>query len=172
MFVIIRLTRHRFCINVPLFHCFGSVIGTLVSAASTNTCVFPAAAYSPQAAVQAMPQAVQDARVTFLRSIFSLFSLLAGVCMNSENCTFMYGTPTMYIDIFALAKREGHKFDSVRHGVMAGSICPPELNRQAIEDFGINMMIAYGTTENSPVITGTFPDDSFDKKVNTVRYIS
>ena len=139
------LPEHRFCMNVPLFHCFGSVIGTMVAAASANTCVFPAEGYSPTAAIEAMRE---------------------------EKCTFIYGTPTMYIDIFGLAKRQGliDSFETVKHGKMAGSICPPELNRQAIEEFGINLMVAYGTTENSPVVTGTFPDDSFEKKVNTIGF--
>ncbi|TSK14804.1 Acyl-CoA synthetase family member 2, mitochondrial [Bagarius yarrelli] len=100
----------KVCLPVPLYHCFGSVGGGMVMAVHGITLVFPSTAYDGRANLAAM----QD-----------------------EKCTFVYGTPTMYIDM--LGQHDLAKFDlsSVESGVIAGSPCPPEVAKKIIEVMGI-----------------------------------
>ncbi|XP_056153222.1 medium-chain acyl-CoA ligase ACSF2, mitochondrial [Lampris incognitus] len=133
------------CLPVPLYHCFGSVGGAICMAVHGTSLVFPSTAYDGRANLAAM---------------------------ESERCTMIYGTPTMYVDM--LNHPELAKFDlsSVEGGVMAGSPCPPEITRKVISTMGIKeLVIAYGTTENSPVtFCGSLKDD-LERKTETVGYI-
>ncbi|XP_062859777.1 medium-chain acyl-CoA ligase ACSF2, mitochondrial [Trichomycterus rosablanca] len=132
----------RVCVPVPLYHCFGSVGGGMVMAVHGITLVFPSTGYDGRANLAAM---------------------------QNEKCTFVYGTPTMYIDM--LGQPDLAKFDlsSVEAGIVAGSPCPPEVIRKVVKVMGIKeITIAYGTTENSPVTFCGFPVDNWDRKTETV----
>uniref|UniRef100_A0A8C7G379 Medium-chain acyl-CoA ligase ACSF2, mitochondrial n=1 Tax=Oncorhynchus kisutch TaxID=8019 RepID=A0A8C7G379_ONCKI len=138
--------RVRVCLPVPMYHCFGSVGGGIVMATHGITLVFPSTGYDGRANLAAM---------------------------ESERCTFVYGTPTMYIDM--LGQPDLAKFDlsSVEGGIMAGSPCPPEIVKKVISTMGIKeFVIAYGTTENSPVSFCGFPTDNLERKSETVGCIA
>ncbi|XP_036428431.1 medium-chain acyl-CoA ligase ACSF2, mitochondrial isoform X2 [Colossoma macropomum] len=135
----------RVCLPVPLYHCFGSVGGGMVMAVHGITLVFPSTGYDGRANLAAIEK---------------------------EKCTFIYGTPTMYIDM--LGQPDLPKFDlsSVQTGIVAGSPCPPEVVKKAVKVMGIKeMTIAYGTTENSPVTFSGFPVDNMERKAETVGCI-
>ncbi|XP_066560963.1 medium-chain acyl-CoA ligase ACSF2, mitochondrial isoform X2 [Amia ocellicauda] len=132
----------RACLPVPLYHCFGSVGGALMMAVHGISLVFPSPGYDGKATLKAIEK---------------------------ERCTFVYGTPTMYIDMLAQAAL--HKFDlsSVQGGIVAGSICPPEVVKKVMTELEINeLTIGYGTTENSPVTFLCFPMDTLPRKLHTV----
>uniref|UniRef100_A0A8C8IX47 Medium-chain acyl-CoA ligase ACSF2, mitochondrial n=1 Tax=Oncorhynchus tshawytscha TaxID=74940 RepID=A0A8C8IX47_ONCTS len=136
----------RVCLPVPMYHCFGSVGGGIVMATHGITLVCPSTGYDGRANLAAM---------------------------ESERCTFVYGTPTMYIDM--LGQPDLAKFDlsSVEGGIMAGSPCPPEIVKKVISTMGIKeFVIAYGTTENSPVSFCGFPTDNLERKSETVGCIA
>ncbi|KAK6329251.1 hypothetical protein J4Q44_G00012290 [Coregonus suidteri] len=136
----------RVCLPVPMYHCFGSVGGGIVMATHGITLVSPSTGYDGRANLAAM---------------------------ESERCTFVYGTPTMYIDM--LGQPDLAKFDlsSVEGGIMAGSPCPPEIVKKVISTMGIKeLIIAYGTTENSPVSFCGFPTDNLERKSETVGCIT
>ncbi|XP_028989076.1 medium-chain acyl-CoA ligase ACSF2, mitochondrial [Betta splendens] len=135
----------RICVPVPLYHCFGSVGGGMSMAMHGVTLVFPSAGYDGKA---------------------NLASL------ESERCTFIYGTPTMYVDMLNQPDLAQYDLSSVKAGIMAGSPCPPELVRKVISVMGVKeLTTGYGTTENSP---GTFfgcPTDNIDRNSESVGYI-
>ncbi|XP_056626526.1 medium-chain acyl-CoA ligase ACSF2, mitochondrial [Triplophysa dalaica] len=136
----------RVCLPVPMYHCFGSVGGGMVMALHGVTLVYPSSGYDGRANLEAMEK---------------------------EKCTFVYGTPTMFIDM--LSQPDLPKFDlsSVEAGIVAGSFCPPEVIRKVINVMGIEeMLIGYGTTENSPVTFCGYPFDSLERKTETVGCIS
>ncbi|XP_041829387.1 medium-chain acyl-CoA ligase ACSF2, mitochondrial [Melanotaenia boesemani] len=136
----------RVCVPVPLYHCFGSVGGGIVMAVHGVTLVFPSAGYSGKANLAAM---------------------------ESERCTFIYGTPTMYVDMASQLDLSKYDLSSVVAGIMAGSPCPPELVRKVVSLMGIKgITIAYGTTENSPVTFLASPMDNIQRKSETVGYIT
>uniref|UniRef100_A0A8D3CST4 Medium-chain acyl-CoA ligase ACSF2, mitochondrial n=1 Tax=Scophthalmus maximus TaxID=52904 RepID=A0A8D3CST4_SCOMX len=101
-------------------------------------------------------------------------SMMGNTCLPfpSHRCTFIYGTPTMYVDMInqpVLAKTD---LSSVEAGIMAGSPCPPELVRRVFFDMGIKeITVGYGTTENSPVTFCASPTDNMERKSETVGYI-
>ncbi|XP_037134115.1 medium-chain acyl-CoA ligase ACSF2, mitochondrial isoform X1 [Syngnathus acus] len=135
----------RVCLPVPLYHCFGSVGGGVCMAVHGISLVFPSPWYSSKDNLDAMQK---------------------------EKCTFVYGTPTMYVDM--TSQPDVHKYDlsSVVGGIIAGSPCPPELVKRIISIMGIKeITIGYGTTENSPVTFCGSPLDNMDRKCNTVGYI-
>ncbi|XP_076122637.1 medium-chain acyl-CoA ligase ACSF2, mitochondrial-like [Alosa pseudoharengus] len=135
----------RVCVPVPLYHCFGSVLGGMCMALHGVTLVFPSPGYDGLANLEAI---------------------------QNERCNFLYGTPTMFIDI--LGQSDFHKYDvsSVDAGIMAGAPCPPEVVRKLIRDMDMKeMMVAYGTTENSPVTFVGFPYDNEERKTETVGCI-
>ncbi len=136
-------TEHdRVCIPVPLYHCFGMVMGNLGATTHGACMVYPAAAFEPAATLQA----VQD-----------------------ERCTSLYGVPTMFIAELGLPDFESYRLDTLRTGIMAGSPCPVEVMKQVQERMGANEVgICYGMTETSPVSTQTAIDDSIDRRCGTV----
>ncbi len=132
----------RICSPVPLYHCFGSVIGSMVSLVSGATLLLPSAQFDPLATLEAV---------------------------HNERATALYGVPTMYIA--ELEHPEFARFDlsSLRKGVMSGAPCPIELMKHAAERMHIaKMTIPYGQTESSPVITMSSVDDPLDVRVTTV----
>ncbi|XP_071329232.1 medium-chain acyl-CoA ligase ACSF2, mitochondrial-like [Trachinotus anak] len=135
----------RVCVPVPMYHCFGSVLGGMSMAVHGITLVFPSSAYSSRANLEAI---------------------------QSEKCNIVYGTPTMFTDL--LSQPDLHKYDlsSVESGIMGGSSCPSEILKKLITDMNMReITTGYGTTENSPVTFLGFPQDSEELKMNTVGCI-
>jgi fatty-acyl-CoA synthase len=132
----------RLCIPVPLYHCFGMVIGNLAATSHGSCVLVPAEAF--------------DAGDT-----------LATVA--EERATSLYGVPTMFIAMLAHPDFEKKDFSSLRTGVMAGAPCPVEVMRQVREKMNMrDITICYGMTETSPVSTQTRMDDTVEKRVSTV----
>ncbi|XP_056405398.1 medium-chain acyl-CoA ligase ACSF2, mitochondrial isoform X3 [Hyla sarda] len=134
----------RVALPVPLYHCMGSVLGSLVMAVHGPTLVFPSPSFEARALLQAISQ---------------------------ERCTTMYGTPTMFIDL--LGQPDYASLSStLTSGVIAGSIAPPELVKKfATETAMRNILIGYGTTENSPVTFAGFLYDELVRKCDTVGHV-
>ena len=134
--------QDRVCIPVPLYHCFGMVLGNLGCTTHGATMVYPAPAFDPVATL---------------------------AVVEAERCTSLYGVPTMFIA--QLNHPEFHRFDlsSLRTGIMAGSPCPVETMKQCISAMHMDeVTIAYGMTETSPVSTQTAADDPIDARVGSV----
>lgn len=132
----------RICIPVPLYHCFGMVMGNLASITHGAAMVYPSEGFDPEAVLRAV---------------------------EAERCTSLYGVPTMFIAV--LAHPDFNKFDlsSLRTGCMAGAICPEPLMRQVVERLNMrDVTIAYGMTETSPVSFQTAPDDPFERRVGSI----
>ncbi|MCR5878600.1 AMP-binding protein [Phenylobacterium sp. J367] len=135
----------KVCIPVPLYHCFGMVMGNLACVAHGATMVFPAEAFDPLAVLETV---------------------------EAERCQALYGVPTMFIA--ALGHPEFERFDltSLRTGIMAGSPCPIEVMKQVISRMHMpEVTIAYGMTETSPVSFQSGTDDSLERRVSTVGRI-
>lgn len=133
--------KDRICLPVPLFHCFGCVLGVLAAVSHGSTMVI-LEGFSP---------------------------LLIMTSVETEKCTALYGVPTMFIAV--LEHRLFKKFDysSLRTGIMAGSPCPIRIMRQVIDKMNLkDITICYGLTEASPVMTQTRTDDDIAKRVETV----
>jgi fatty-acyl-CoA synthase len=131
----------RLCLSVPLFHCFGCVIGVL-------------GAFTHGACLCAL-------------ETFDALRVLETV--GWERCTALLGVPTMFLA--ELEHPEFHKFDlsSLRTGVMAGSLCPESLMRRVIDEMHLTeLTIVYGLTESSPCITQTHRNDSLVRRTQTV----
>jgi fatty-acyl-CoA synthase len=138
-----RYTEHdKVCIPVPLYHCFGMVIGNLACMTHGSAMVYPSEGFDPLATLQTVAE---------------------------ERCTSLYGVPTMFIA--ELDHPEFAKFDlnCLRTGMMAGAPCPIEVMRRCIRDMHLTeMTIGYGMTETSPVSTQTALDDPIERRVSTV----
>jgi len=134
--------QDKVCIPVPLYHCFGMVIGNLACMTHGAAIVLPGEGFDPLATLEAVAE---------------------------ERCTSLYGVPTMFIA--ELDHPEFSRFDltSLRTGMMAGAPCPIEVMRRCIRDMHLTeMTIGYGMTETSPVSTQTRIGDSIEKQVSTV----
>ena len=135
----------RLCIPVPLYHCFGMVMGNLGCLTHGATMVYPAESFDPLATLQAVAE---------------------------ERCTALYGVPTMFIA--QLDHPEFAKFDlkSLRTGIMAGSPCPIEVMKKVQSQMNMGeVTIAYGMTETSPVSTQCATDDPVERRVSTVGQV-
>ena len=133
------------CIPVPLYHCFGMVLGNLAAAAYGVKMVFPGEGFDP---------------LTTLKAV------------EAENCTALHGVPTMFSAM--LERPDFKQFDlrNLRTGIMAGSICPAPLMKRVMEDMHLrDITIAYGMTETSPVSFQTGADDPPARRVSTVGRI-
>jgi fatty-acyl-CoA synthase len=138
-----RLTpRDRVAIPVPLYHCFGMVLGNLACVTHGAAMVYPGEGFEPLAVLETV---------------------------EAERCTALYGVPTMFIA--ELSHPEFKRFDlgSLRTGIMAGSPCPIEVMRRCIDEMHMSeVTIAYGMTETSPVSFQTSHDDPLERRVSTV----
>ncbi|MDZ7724215.1 MAG: AMP-binding protein [candidate division KSB1 bacterium] len=133
--------QDRVCIPVPLFHCFGCVLGVLACVSHGAAMVF--------------------------EESFNPVDVMYSV--EAEKCTALYGVPTMFIAILDHPLFNKFDYTSLRTGIMAGSPCPIERMRQVINRMHMpEITIAYGLTEASPVITQTRPDDDIELRVTTV----
>jgi fatty-acyl-CoA synthase len=132
----------RVCIPVPMYHCFGVVLGTLACVSSGSAMVFPNATFNAAATLKAVAQ---------------------------EKCTALYGVPTMFIAELALPDFDTYDLSSLRTGIMAGSNCPEETMKRLVADMNLTeMTIAYGMTETSPVSFQSAVDTPLLKRVATV----
>ena len=133
------------CIPVPLYHCFGMVLGNL-AATSHGTCmVYPAEAFEAEATLRACAE---------------------------ERCTSLYGVPTMFIAELGHERFADFDLESLRTGIMAGSPCPIEVMKRVSSDMGIDEMgIAFGMTETSPVTTQVRRDDTLENRCGTVGQV-
>jgi len=137
--------KDRMIIPVPLYHCFGMVMGNLGCLSHGATAIYASRAFDPEAVI----------RTTDL-----------------EKATILYGVPTMFHA--ELDHPDIGKYDvtSLRGGIMAGSICPVELMKKVQDVMKMtDMQIAYGMTETSPVSTQTTSDTPFEKRVSTVGQV-
>ena len=132
----------RLCIPVPLYHCFGMVLGNLACTTHGAAMVYPGEGFDPLTTLQTVAE---------------------------ERCTGLHGVPTMFIA--QLEHPAFGKFDlsSLRTGIMAGAPCPIEVMRRCIREMHLSeITIAYGMTETSPVSTQTMTDDPVERRVATV----
>jgi len=133
--------KDRLCLPVPLFHCFGIVLGVLAILTHAGTLV--------------------------ILEEFDPLLVLAAV--EKEKCTALYGVPTMFIAEFTHPMFDMFDLSSLRTGIMAGSPCPIEAMRRVINDMHMKeVTIVYGLTEASPGITQSSVDDPIEKRVETV----
>ncbi|MCX2800703.1 AMP-binding protein [Microbulbifer thermotolerans] len=139
----IKLTeRDRLVIPVPLYHCFGMVMGNLGCLTHGATIIYPGEGFDPGAVLETVAE---------------------------ERATALYGVPTMFIAELEHPNFASYDLSSLRTGIMAGSICPAEVMKAVNHKMHMReVQIAYGMTETSPVSTQTAADDPFDKRVTTV----
>jgi fatty-acyl-CoA synthase len=137
--------QDRLCIPVPLYHCFGMVLGVLASVSHGSTMVFPSEAFEPLAVLEAVSE---------------------------EACTALHGVPTMFIAELEHPDFDNFDFSHLRTGIMAGAPCPIEVMRKVISKMNMTQVtIAYGMTETSPVSFQSATDDPLEKRVATVGRI-
>jgi fatty-acyl-CoA synthase len=132
----------RLCSPVPLYHCFGCVMGSLLAIVYGIPLVMPAAQFDPLATLQAIA---------------------------AERCTLIYGVPTMFIA--ELDHPDFGKYDmrTLRSGIMAGAPCPVEVMKRVVSEMHCSgMTVAYGQTETSPGITMSSADDTLENRVSTI----
>ena len=132
----------RMCVQVPFYHCFGCVMGSLGSIVRGAAMVVPAEHFNPRASLEAV---------------------------ETERCTVLYGVPTMFIAMLDEESFQRRDLKSLRTGIMAGSPCPIEVMKKVVEVMGCrDITIAYGQTETSPVLTQSSVSDPINVRVETV----
>ncbi len=133
--------KDRVCLPVPLFHCFGCVLGVMAC--------------------------VNHGASMIILEAFNPVHVMTSI--EEERCTALYGVPTMFIAVLEHRIFDRIDFSSLRTGIMAGSVCPEPLMRRVIEKMNMTeLTICYGLTEGSPVMTQTHVDEEFVRKVSTV----
>ena len=134
--------RDRLCMPVPMYHCFGMVLGTLLCASSGSAIVLPSAGFEAGACLRAIEK---------------------------ERCTAVHGVPTMFIAMLDEPGFAERDTTSLRTGIMAGAPCPIELMHRVIDEMHLGeITIGYGMTETGPLSTQTLPDDPIELRVGTV----
>ncbi len=129
-------------VPVPLFHCYGCVIGTMSALNSGAAIILPNWTFGARETLQAI---------------------------HDERATSVYGVPAMYVAEFALPEFASFDYTSLRTGMMSGAPCPVELMKRVLNEMHIGeLVIAYGQTETSPVVTMSDAGDSLEVRVNTV----
>ena len=137
--------QDRICIPVPLYHCFGMVIGNLVCMTHGATMVYPSDGFDPGEVLK---------------------------CIQAERCTTLYGVPTMFIAELEHPDFATFDLQTLRTGIMAGSPCPIEVMKRVINEMHMSEVgIAYGMTETSPASFQTLPRDTVDRRVSTVGLV-
>jgi fatty-acyl-CoA synthase len=135
----------RICIPVPLYHCFGMVLGNLACVTHGSAMIYPSEAFDP-------------------------VSVLDTVAV--ERCTGLYGVPTMFIGELDHPRFGEFDLSSLRTGIMAGSPCPIEVMKRVVRDMHMSeVTICYGMTETSPVSFQSSVDDPIERRVSTVGRI-
>ena len=137
--------KDRVCIPVPFYHCFGMVIGNLCCTAHGATMVIPNDSFDATKTLEAVER---------------------------ERCTSLYGVPTMFISELYTLDRHPYDLSSLRTGVMAGALCPPEIMKRVKEQMNMHeITICYGMTETSPVSTQARIGVPFEKQIHSVGTI-
>mgnify|MGYP001157993462 CR=1 FL=1 len=132
----------RICVPVPLYHCFGMVMGNLGALTHGAAVVYPDVAFDPKATLEAI---------------------------QAERCTSLYGVPTMFIAQLQHQDFAGYDLSSLRTGIMAGSPCPVEVMKETIDRMHLGeVTICYGMTETSPVSFQSKSEDDLDHRTATV----
>ncbi|UJW81018.1 AMP-binding protein [Hydrogenophaga sp. SL48] len=141
-----KLTKaDRLCIPVPLYHCFGMVLGNLACFTHGSTIVYPNDGFDPLTVLQT----VQD-----------------------ERCTGLHGVPTMFIAELDHPRFKEFDLSTLRTGIMAGSPCPTAVMQRVVSDMHLSeITIAYGMTETSPVSCQSSTDTPLDRRVSTVGQV-
>jgi len=135
----------KLCIPVPLYHCFGMVMGNLGCLTHGATMVYPSDTFDPLATLQAIAD---------------------------EKCMAVYGVPTMFIAMLEHPRFDSFDLKSLRTGIMAGSPCPIEVMKRVQSQMNMHeVTIAYGMTETSPVSTQCATDDPVERRVATVGQV-
>ena len=138
----------RLCVSVPFYHCFGMVVANLGCWSVGATVVLPSEAFDAVATVKTLIE---------------------------ERCTAVHGVPTMFLaelEELRTTGRTSADLPALRTGIMAGAPCPPELVRRVIDEMGCpELLVGYGQTECSPAITFTRPDDSLERRTQTVGVV-
>ncbi|MBK6870647.1 MAG: AMP-binding protein [Kineosporiaceae bacterium] len=134
--------KDRLAIPVPMYHCFGMVMGVIGSFSHGAAVIFPSPSFDPAATLSAV---------------------------QAERATALYGVPTMFIAELGLPDFASYDLTTLRTGIMAGSPCPVEVMKRVVADMHMEQVaIAYGMTETSPVSTMTRMDDDLDRRTSTV----
>lgn len=134
-------SKDRVCLPVPLFHCFGCVLGVMA--------------------------AINHGAALIILESFNPMHVMASI--DQEKCTAVYGVPTMFLAVLEHRFFDRFNFSSLRTGIMAGSVCPEPLMRRVMDSMNMHeITICYGLTEASPVMTQTEVDDSVERRVQTV----
>ncbi|MDR2992188.1 MAG: AMP-binding protein [Burkholderiaceae bacterium] len=138
-----RLTSaDRLCIPVPLYHCFGMVLGNLACLTHGAAIVYPNDSFDP---------------LTVLETV------------QAEKCTGLHGVPTMFIAELEHPRFKAFDLSTLRTGIMAGSPCPIEIMKRVVGDMHLSeITIAYGMTETSPVSCQSDANTPLDKRISTV----
>ena len=138
-----RLTEQdRLCIPVPLYHCFGMVLGNLACVTHGAAMVFPGEGFDPKAVLETV---------------------------QAERCTGLHGVPTMFIAMLDHPDFQQYDLSQLRTGIMAGSPCPMEVMTRVIELMHMDeITIAYGMTETSPVSFQTAIEDPREMRVSSI----
>lgn len=132
----------RMCIPVPMYHCFGMVLGTLTCIAHGATIIFASAGFDAHAVLETVAR---------------------------ERCTVLHGVPTMFISELDVPDFKSFDLSCLRTGIMAGAPCPVELMKRVMEEMHLGeITIAYGMTETGPVSFQTSVDDPVERRVTTV----
>ena len=141
-----KLTQYdRLCIPVPLYHCFGMVLGTLACCSAGAAMIFPSEGFDADTTVRTL---------------------------KDEACTAVHGVPTMFSAMLSSSEFKGRPIKSLRTGIMAGSQCPETLMRRVLYDLGCSeITIGYGMTETSPISFQSDVNDTVNVRVSTVGRI-
>ena len=132
----------RLCIPVPLYHCFGMVLGNLVCITHGATMVYPDESFNAESVLETI---------------------------DAERCTALHGVPTMFIAMLEHPRFAQFDLACLRTGMMAGAPCPAELMQKVIERMNMRQVtIGYGMTETSPISFQSSRDDSTEHRVSTV----
>ena len=137
--------KDRLCIPVPLYHCFGMVLGNLACLTHGATMVYPEGGFEPKSVLEAV---------------------------QAERCTALHGVPTMFIAVLDHPDFAKYDLSTLRTGIMAGSPCPVEVMKRVADKMNMReVTIAYGMTETSPVSFQSSVDDPLERRVSTVGRI-
>ena len=132
----------KLCIPVPLYHCFGMVLGVLVCLTSGATIVFPGPAFEPGLVLRTVEE---------------------------EGCTALHGVPTMFLAMLDHGEFKSFDLSSLRTGIAAGALCPAPMMRRMVDEMNLKeITIAYGMTETSPLSTQTASDADLETRTETV----
>ncbi|WP_417459016.1 AMP-binding protein [Kordiimonas sp.] len=138
-------SEDRICIPLPLYHCFGMVLGNLSALVYGACAVYPAPSFQPDETLKAI---------------------------EAERCTSLYGVPTMFIAMLGAPDFESFKLSSLRTGAIGGSQCPSEVMKQIMSKMNMtDATIAYGMTETSPASMQTSTQDKLEHRVETIGQV-